>query len=283
MRAGPGRRGCRGVPSDGEAGEQLLGVPALLRGAAHDVGVRGAAVGEVAQRLGGVPQAERALQPDRRLADADGGAQAGGAVQVGRHRRHGAPEAGAARRGRSRARVMRGDRPVRRAPAPGRRTASRPLHCPRDDRRPQVDPEALVGQRAPSAAATAGRARTARPRSASAQVASRPQRSGSASRTVNVRPSPVPSSLAKRTPGVRRTRPRSSPIRSSARGHGGGGTATGAASRARGPARSRPAPALGQRATSGRGSSSTLLAAGGSLDLVVGVAVAGLVCAAASR
>ena len=87
------------------------------------------AVGEVGQRARGVPEAERALQPDRRLPDAHGEAQAGGAVQVGRHRGNRAPERhrlGCARR----ARVIGRDRSVVRRRArgspKGRRRDQRP-------------------------------------------------------------------------------------------------------------------------------------------------------------
>ena len=75
----------------------------------------GRVVGEAAQRRGVVPDAEGALQAERRLADAEREAQARTGVQIGRDRRHRPPE-GDARRGTSRARVMAATGPAAGAP-----------------------------------------------------------------------------------------------------------------------------------------------------------------------
>ncbi|OHV40619.1 MULTISPECIES: MFS transporter [Pseudofrankia] len=71
--------GAMGV-EDREAGEQLLGVPADLGGAADGGGVRGAPIGERADGGEVRPDTERPLQADRGLSDADREPRSGGGV-----------------------------------------------------------------------------------------------------------------------------------------------------------------------------------------------------------
>src|SRR5919107_5512266 len=77
---------------DLEPGEELLDVPVFQRGPTDDVTVRLTAVGELVERRVVAPQAERALQADRGLTDADGQPQSGDLVQVRRDRGDRSPE-----------------------------------------------------------------------------------------------------------------------------------------------------------------------------------------------
>ena len=76
----------------GEAGEQLLGVPAFPPGPVDHSTMSWFPLREGPKCRGVPPHAERALKPDGRLADADRPQQAVGSVGGGSHRGDGLPE-----------------------------------------------------------------------------------------------------------------------------------------------------------------------------------------------
>src|SRR5690349_6321391 len=75
-----------------ETGEQLLGVPALGRGTPDRLALGRVGVGEPAQRLGRIQEAERAQQVDRPFADPEREPQSVLFGQSGCHRRYGPAE-----------------------------------------------------------------------------------------------------------------------------------------------------------------------------------------------
>ena len=189
-----------------EAGEQLLGVPVLGAGAAHDVAVVGAAVGvglraslerrATARRSPGARRATRrspteASRPGR----VEQVARPGGAI--------GAVEGACGARGRIVARVRTATGPSaspgapRRRPPAGRRPPQRAVPAQRRAAGPSRPRGASV---APARRRPASAARKASSAASSSQTANSAQRRRSAD-SVIVAPAPVPSSRQKRRPG----------------------------------------------------------------------------------